>query len=166
MESVQEYTARLLSYVEGKDPVSILTETPERLTALEHSVPKDKLTSRPAPDKWSVLEIVAHLAEAEIALSWRYRQILENDGAQLPGYDQDVWSTLGQYPHWQIEDALQEFRLLRQANLNLFTRLTKDQWQRHGVHLERGRMTLREMVRQAAGHDRNHLQQIERILNG
>ncbi len=166
MESVKEYTARLLSYVEGKDPVAVLTETPSRLSALIRGVPNEKLTKRPEPDKWSVLEIVAHLAEAEIALSWRYRQILETDGAQLPGYDQNLWSKVGNYPAWDIEDALNEFRLLRQANLNLFSRMSEEHWQRHGVHLERGRMTFRELAQQAAGHDSNHLQQVQRILRG
>lgn len=165
METVQDYVARLLSHVDGKDPLQVLAETPAQLAALAGRLPSERLKRRPSPDKWSVLEIVAHLAEAEISLSWRYRQILESDGAPLHAYDQEAWARLGDYTNWSVNDGLEQFRLLRQANLNLFSRLTEEQWLRQGIHSERGPLTLRELVRHAAGHDRNHIEQIERILS-
>ena len=75
-----------------------------------------------------------------------------------------MWSTLGDYPSQDPKDSLQLFTLLRRANLGMFGRLTPEQWQRHGVHTERGEMTVRNLALQIAGHDVNHLQQVRAIL--
>jgi hypothetical protein len=162
--SAIEYIARLRSLVEGKDPIAVQTETPAALARLVASVPHEKLNRPPAPGKWSPAAIVAHLAEAEIALSWRYRQIVENEGAALAGYDQNVWYRLGDYDSREMQESLAQFRLLREANLRMFARLSPDDWQRSGIHAERGRLTMKDLVAQAAGHDLSHLQQIERAV--
>lgn len=137
-------------------------ELPELLAELITGIPLEKLTVRPAPGKWSVCEIVAHLAEDELTTSWRYRQMIENPGVVLAGFDQDLWTRLGDYNSWSSTDALQMFRLLRVANVRMLRRLTPEQWERHGIHAERGPMTVRSLARHMAGHDRNHLDQIAR----
>ena len=162
--AVDAYKARLLSYVEGKDPLAVQRQAGQILTQLAEGVPDSKLRERPAPDKWSVAELLAHFAEGEIAISWRYRQMLERDGVVLSGYDQELWHRLGDYASRKPEESLQLFRLLREANLRLLDKLTEEQWLRHGNHTERGRMTVRDMVRQVAGHDLNHLEQVRRAL--
>jgi len=81
-----QYKARILGLMEGEDPVAVQRETSGRLTELVGGSPAEKLRKRPAPDKWSVGEILAHLAEAEITSTWRYRQMLEHDGCSLPGF--------------------------------------------------------------------------------
>ena len=162
--STAEYVARLRSLVEGKDPIAVQTETPAALARLIASSPREKLNRPPAPGKWSLAAIVAHLAEGEIALSWRYRQIAEKEGAALSGYDQNVWYRLGDYDSRDPEESLAQFRLLREANLRMFARLTPDDWQRSGLHAERGRLTMKDLVAQAAGHDLSHLQQAERAV--
>lgn len=162
--SATEYIARLRSLVEGKDPISVLTETPAALARVIASVPQEKRNRRPAPEQWSLAAVVAHLAEAEIALSWRYRQIAEKEGAALSGYDQNVWHRLGDYDSRDTQEALAQFRLLREANLRMFSRLTQEEWQRSGIHAERGRLTMKDLVTQAAGHDLSHLQQAERVV--
>ena len=164
MTTPAEYKARILSYVEGKDPIAVQRETPGLLAQAIKGVPDDKLRSRPAPDKWAVNELLAHFAEAEMGAFWRYRQMIERDGCPLPSYDQELWSDLGDYPSQAPSDSLQLFTLLRQANLRMFDRLTPEQWQRHGVHSERGEMTVRDLALQIAGHDLNHLQQVRNIL--
>ena len=162
--SVAEYVSRLLALVEGKDPIAVQTETPAALARLIASVPQEKLNRPPAPGKWSSAVIVAHLAEAEIALSWRYRQIAEKEGAALSGYDQNLWYRLGDYDSREVQESLAQFRLLREANLRMFGRLTPDDWLRSGIHAERGRLTMKDLVAQAAGHDLSHLQQVERAV--
>ena len=127
-------------------------------------MPADKLNIRPSPNAWSVTEILAHLSEAEITASWRYRQMLEHDGCPLPGYGQELWAEVGGYAERAPADSLQLFRLLRQSNLQMFDKLTPEQWLRHGIHAERGEMTVRELALQIAGHDVNHVAQIEAIL--
>lgn len=163
-ETAEEYKARFASYVAGKDPLAMQRETPQTLAALIENVADARLKQRPAPGKWSVTEILAHLAEDELSSTWRYRQMLEHDGLDLPGFDQDLWANLGDYSSWKPADALAMFRLLREANLRMFAHLTSEQWERHGVHLERGKITVRELCRHMAAHDINHIEQVRRIL--
>jgi hypothetical protein len=158
------YQSRILAYTEGKDPVAMQAEAPQLLAELIKNVAPEKLTTRPAPGKWSVCEIIAHLAEDELTSSWRYRQMIENPGVALAGFDQDLWARLGGYDSWSPEDALQMFRLLRQANVRTLRRLTPEQWESYGIHNERGKMTVRSLARHMAGHDHNHIDQIRNIL--
>lgn len=164
MSDVDDYQARLLAHTEGRDPIAMQREALDLLADLVSGVEHAKLTTRPAPGKWSVGEILAHLAEDELTSTWRYRQMIESPGVALAGFDQDLWAQLGDYASWTPADALQMFRLLRAANLRLFARLTPEQWESHGTHAERGRITVRSLARHMAGHDRNHIDQIRRIL--
>ena len=162
--SAAEYVSRLRALVHGKDPVAVQTETPAALARLIAAVPQEQLYLQPAPGKWSCAAIVAHLADSEIALSWRYRQIAEKEDAALSGYDQNLWYRLGDYDSSDLQQSLAQFRLLREANLRMFGRLTPDDWLRCGIHAERGRLTMKDLVTQAAGHDLSHLQQVERAI--
>jgi hypothetical protein len=164
METLADYKARILSYIEGKDPLEVQRKTPELLADMVVSVPEKQLYERPSSDKWSVGELLAHFADAEAVNTWRYRQMIEHDGAPLPGYDQELWHKLGDYPSRRPEESLMLFRLLRQANLQMFARLTPEEWQRKGIHAERGPTTVRDLVVLIAGHDLNHLAQIRKIL--
>jgi hypothetical protein len=159
-----EYKSKIESYAQGRDPVAIQRDTPVLLKKLISGVPAEKLQARPAPEKWSIGEIIAHLAEDEISASWRYRQMLENPGVLLAGFDQDKWATLGDYRYWDVNESIEMLRLMRNANIRLFERLTPEQWKSHGVHAERGPTTVEGLVRHMAGHDLNHLEQIRRIL--
>jgi len=164
MATAAEYKARILSYIEGKDPIAVQRETPALLAQMMKGMSGDKLRARPATDKWSVAELLAHLAEAEMGASWRYRQMIEHNGSSLLSYDQELWSSLGDYAAQDPQDSLQLFTLLRKGNVVMFERLTPEQWQRHGVHTERGEMSVRDLATQIAGHDLNHLAQIKAIL--
>jgi hypothetical protein len=164
MPDTTDYQSRLRAYTDGKDPIAMQGETPRLLAELVEGIPLEKLSARPAPAKWSVSEILAHLAEDELTTSWRYRQMIESPGIALPGFDQDLWARLGDYKIWAPEDSLQMFRLLREANLRMLGRLTPEEWESHGIHGERGPMTVRTLCRHMAGHDRNHVEQIRRIL--
>ena len=159
-----DYQARLNAYTEGKDPLVMQQEAPAILLELIDGVNETELQKRPAPEKWSVGEILAHLAEDELATSWRYRQIIEHCGCDLASFDQDQWAHLGDYTSWNPKEALELFRLLRMANLRMLGRLSADEWQKFGVHAERGKITVSDLARHMAGHDMNHIDQIQRIL--
>ena len=165
-ETPQEYGARLASYLEGRDPIAMQRIAPATIAQLLQDVPVAKLNQAPGPGKWSVTQIIMHLAEDELTSTWRYRQILEHDAPDLMGFDQDLWAQLGDYSSWDPQDALAMFRLLREANLKMFVQLKPDQWERHGVHAERGKLTVRSLCRHMAAHDINHIEQIRRILKG
>ena len=164
MATPAEYKARILSFVEGKDPVEVQRQTSALLAQLINGVAESKLHQRPDPSRWSVAELLAHLADAEIGCSWRYRQMIEHNGCPLSPYDQELWNALGDYASQRPSDSLQLFRQLRENNLRMLDRLTGEQWDRYGLHAERGKMTVRDLVQQIAGHDLNHLEQIKRIV--
>jgi hypothetical protein len=163
-ETPQQYTQRVLGYVEGKKPLAVQAATANKLARLINGVPLSRLRKRPAPDKWSVSEILAHLADTEIVGGFRMRLILGSPGTPVVGFDQDAWVSSGHYDKRNPRQSVEQFRTLREANLALLKSLTPEQWQHHGVHSERGVETIDRIAHMFAGHDLNHLQQIERIL--
>ena len=164
METQEQYKARILGLMEGKDAIAVQRETAAKLAKLVDGASAEQLAKRPAPDKWSVSEVLAHVAEAEIGAYWRYRQMIEHNGLSLSGYDQDLWYKLGDYGSRDAKESLHMFRLLREGNLRMFDGLTPEQWQRGGVHVERGPMTVADLAKQIAGHDINHLAQVQKLV--
>jgi hypothetical protein len=164
IETIPQYTQRILGYAKGQQPLKIQAASAKKLERLLRSIPAAKLRKRPAPDKWSVAEIMAHLADSEIVTSFRLRQILGTPGTPIPAYDQDAWAKSGRYEKRDARKSLETFRVLREANLALLKSLKPEQWQHHGMHSERGAETIERLVTLIAGHDLNHTQQIERIV--
>jgi hypothetical protein len=164
MSTAAQYISKIESFTAGKDPLVMQQETLEILAKLIAGVPDEKLRRKPAPNKWSVIEILAHLAEDEIATSWRLRQMLENSGCELAAFEQDIWARLGDYASWNAAETLELFRILRQNNLRMLRRLTPEEWERFGVHSERGKTSVRLLTKHMAGHDMNHVEQIRKIL--
>jgi DinB superfamily len=163
-ETAQEYIQRIAGHVKGKEPLAVQAATPKKLERLIEGVPTAKLRQRPAPDTWSVNEILAHLSETEIVGGFRMRLILGSPGTPVTAFDQDAWVASGHYEKRDPRKSLELFRVMREANLALLKSLTPEQWQHYGMHAERGKETIEHVVRMFAGHDLNHLQQIERIL--
>jgi hypothetical protein len=163
-ETAQQYIQRITAHVEGKQPLAVLAATAKKLERLIKGVPAGKLRKRPAADKWSIGEIVAHLADAEIVIGFRLRMVLGAPGTPITAYDQDSWVTSGHYEKRDPRKSLELFRVVREANLALLKSLTAEQWKHYGMHSERGQETVEHIVRMTAGHDLNHLQQIERTF--
>jgi len=163
-ETAQEYTQRLLGYTEGKQPLAIQRSTPAKLAALVKRLSRQQIAKRPAKDKWSVAEILAHLADTELVVSWRIRQTLTANGTPIQAYDQDAWAEAFKYGRRDPKVALNTFRTLRENNLALLKTVSKDLLENYGLHQERGKESVNRIVQMVAGHDVNHLQQIERIV--
>jgi hypothetical protein len=163
-ETPQEYTRRILANVAGQDPLKVEAATAKKLNRLIKGVSAAKLRRRPASGRWSVAEILAHLADSEIARSWRMRQILGAPGTPIQAFDQDAWAIAGHYEKRDPRKSIELFRVLREANLALLKSLTPEQWKHHGMHAERGEETIEHIVRMFAGHDINHTKEIEGIL--
>jgi DinB family protein len=164
-ETAQQYIQRITANVEGKQPLAVQAATPKKLERIIQGVPTAKLRKRPAPDKWSVNEILAHLADSEIVVGFRMRLILDSPGSPIVAVDQDSWVASGHYEKRDPRKSVEQFRVVREANLALLKSLTPQQWKHYGMHSERGQETIEHIVRLYAGHDVNHLQQIERILS-
>jgi hypothetical protein len=123
-ETPQQYIKRILGHIEGKDALKIQAATPKKLAALIKNVPPSKLRKRPAPDKWSVTEILAHLGDAEIVTAWRIRSILGAPGTPIQAYDQNAWVAAGRYSERNPRQCLEVFRAVREANLTVLKSLT------------------------------------------
>jgi hypothetical protein len=163
-ETAQQYTRRILSNALGQDPIKIQSKTNRKLGRLIKGVPTAKLRKRPAPEKWSVAEILAHLADVEIVIGWRMRSILGDPGTHVQAYDQNAWVTAGHYEKRDPHKSIELHRVVREANLALVKSISPAQWKHFGQHAERGQESIEHIVRMVAGHDINHVLQIERIL--
>jgi uncharacterized damage-inducible protein DinB len=164
-ETPQQYIERMLGYIDGKDPLRLQRETPKKLQTLIKPLSKKQLTQRPEPGKWSIAEILAHLADAELVGGWRMRLILGNNGVSLQPFDQNVWAETFAYSRRDPATSLETFRVLRESNLAMLKALPKNLWDNYGMHQERGKETIAHIVRMFAGHDLNHLTQVEKITN-
>ena len=164
IETFQEYTARMLSLGEGRDPFDVLETTADRIEQLIAGGRLEDLRRAPAPGTWSVAEIVSHLADAEIVFAYRIRMILSTPGTPIQAFNQDNWSKAVRAQESDPRDSLALFRPLRASMLRLLRGLGDEELDRFGIHAERGRETVRHLIRLYAGHDRNHLAQIERLV--
>jgi uncharacterized damage-inducible protein DinB len=162
-ETPQEYIKRIRGYVDGKDPLKIQKSTPKKLQKLIKPLSKKQMKRRPGPDRWSIAEILAHLSDAEVVGSWRLRLILGNSGLPIQAYDQEVWAKTFNYADRDPKESLKVFRVLRGNNLELLKTVPSELWENHGMHAERGKETIARIVEMFAGHDLNHLQQVEKI---
>jgi len=165
-ETFEQYTARIGSYVAGKDPLRVLKRTPVALVRAVASATKRRLTARPAPGKWSAGEVLAHLSELEILWGCRLRLILGQNGVPIVGMDQEVWAENSDYRSLDPRRSLDTFVAIRRANLELLDRLSPGQRKRWGSHSQFGRLTVTRLTRLLAGHDLNHLRQIQERLKG
>jgi hypothetical protein len=164
-ETAPQYIERILSYVEGQDAIKVQQSTAAKLKNLtQHLTPK-QLKWKSGPGKWTIAEILAHLADAEIVGSWRMRSVIEASGKEIHPFDQDVWASVFEYPKRDPKLSLEVFRVLRENNLAMLKALPRDKWESYGMHLERGKETIAHIARMFAGHDTNHLLQIERLVS-
>ena len=114
-ETPQQYIQRILGYIEGKDPLRVQQETARKLERLTKPLTRKQLTRQPEPRKWSIAQILAHLADTELVAGWRMRLILGSNGAPVHAFDQDVWAETFDYSHRDPKASLEMFRVLRTA---------------------------------------------------
>ena len=163
-ETQEDYKTRILSYATGTDPLLLQAAAPNTLASLLRGLSDDDLMHRPAPGKWCIREIAAHLADDELVGAYRIRLILSAPGTAIQAFDQDVWARTGRYDTTDVAESLALFRVLREANLRLFRSLRDEEWDRSGVHDELGVESVRDIATYYAGHDINHFEQIRAIL--
>ena len=163
-ETHEEYRRRVLSHLEGRDPLKMQAAAPQKLERLLKGLRASKARQHPMPGKWSISEIVAHLADTELVVGFRLRMILGSPGVPIQAFDQDEWVKALHYEKRDLRRSCAQFRAFREANVALLKALTPEQWKHHGLHAERGEETIEMIVRMIAGHDINHMKQIERIL--
>jgi hypothetical protein len=122
-----------------------------------------ELDFKPAPDKWSVRQLVAHLADAEAANVVRLRQVISEDNPTLFPFDQNAWAEKTDYAKRKPSQCLETMRILRADNYQLLKDLPSETYNRSGTHLRRGVMTLLDMLRLFAEHAEQHAMQIRDV---
>lgn len=158
--------ARYAEALGKDDPIEAMATAPDRIYRLIAGLGEKQLAAKPAPGKWSIKEIVAHLADGEVILGARYRFIAAHERPPIPGYDQDLFAEKLGALNARAIDLADDFAMVRAANLGLLERLPEEALDRVGIHAERGEESIRTLVAMYAGHDRIHLQQIETIRTG
>jgi hypothetical protein len=157
------YGKRILSNVIGKDPMKVLARTPRRLRQLVKGLKKKQLRYQPAPGRWSIAHIINHLADAELAGAFRLRMMVSQSGSPILAYDQDAWANALGYDQADVEEKIKLFSTVRNSQLAIWQSLHDDDWERFGMHAERGKETVERFAQLHAGHDINHINQIEAI---
>jgi uncharacterized damage-inducible protein DinB len=162
-EHAAAYVRAILGLLGDRAPVDVLRETTSLLSRAIDGMSPSELRQPEAPGKWSVTQILQHLADSEIVWAWRMRLILAQDRPALTGYDQDLWATRLHYDQADPSDALEQFTVLRRGNLRLVEGTSAAELKRVGIHSERGEESLEHLQRLYAGHDLMHLGQLERV---
>ena len=157
------YQDYLVGLVGDEDPAAVQRAGPARIRALLAEAGADA-GRRPMAGEWSVLECLAHIADAEVVATARYRWILAHDEPELIGYDQDLWVDRLHHPVEDGDTLLALFEPLRAANIELWERTPAGERARFGVHRERGPESYGLLFTMLAGHDRHHLAQAERAM--
>lgn len=145
------------------DPVEVIASMPDKLQALLGRLSTEEIEKQPAPGKWSVREIMAHLADCELAFGFRLRQAAAGVEMIQP-FEQDDWAR--NYGEYDFQSAMATYRALRVWNLAFIRSLTVEQRAREVTHPERGTMTVWTIVETMAGHDLHHLVGLEVRLPG
>jgi hypothetical protein len=150
-------------YLDGRGLDEILSSTVDALKRALAAIGAEKSQAAPAPGKWSPAEIVAHLADCEIAFSFRLRQTVAEDAPVMQPFDQEKWAET--YGGVTAGEALEAFAAARAWNLLLLRKVLPAAADRVTTHPERGTMTFQTIVETMAGHDLNHLGQLQRLAS-
>ena len=147
----------------SRDPLKVVATTARHLEQLSVALGPARIEESPAPGKWSPHEILCHLADCEIVFAFRLRQALAEDHHVIQPFDQELWAA--NYAAYDPQAAMMTFSCLRQWNLMLLRSISPGLMSKPVLHPERGEMSFRTLVETMAGHDLNHLAQIETIAN-
>ena len=150
-------------FIGDREPREVIQHTADRLSELAWRLGPAGVERSPAPGKWNAREILCHLADCEAVFAFRLRQTLAEPHHVIQPFDQEIWAKPYASPRFDARLALDTFSAVRRWNLALIDCLGPEDFSKPVTHPERGTMTLRTIVETMAGHDLNHLAQIEKI---
>ena len=136
---------------------------PEVLAVVLTGVFGEEEDFTPAPGKWSIRQIIAHLADAELVGAHRMRQVIAENNPTLVAFDQDAWAQNLDYARRKPKQSLETFRRVRAENYELLKDLPESAFERTGNHTENGPMTLRRLLEGFANHAESHARQLQTI---
>ncbi|MDT0633153.1 DinB family protein [Rubrivirga sp. S365] len=154
------YVENVLALVGDRDPLALLDAAPERAAAAVAGLSDADARRPPRPGSWSVLSVLRHLADSEVVYGYRLRLIVAADRPEIVGYDQDAWADRLHYSRGTVAEALGDWRAGRRMTVRFLRALDAADWDRVGLHSERGEESVRRIATLLAGHDLNHERQI------
>jgi|SRR6185312_5399063 len=163
-ETVEQYIARITGMVGTSDTVVVIEATPSKLAEAVKGLSAAALDYKASPEKWSIRQQVAHLADAELQMGTRFRWAAAEPGKKIVAFDQDLWAAACKYEQTPVDLSLATFTAARRWTIDFIRRLTASE--REGafiLHSERGKETLQRLMTMMAGHDLNHLKQIAEL---
>jgi hypothetical protein len=155
------YRERMLGLLGNDNPLEALEANARRIETTARALGEARLSKSYGPGKWTGKQVIAHLADAEMGVGFRVRQILAEDNHRIQPFDEGSWAR--RYQNVDADKALASYLALRRWNLELFRGLSAHDLEREAFHPERGPEKLGTVIRVLAGHDRNHLAQLERL---
>ena len=162
-QEFRDYIRKIDSYRAGRPPMPLLRTGPSKVARAVKGLKPSQLRRRPARGKWSIAEILGHLLDTEIVYGYRCRMALSESGRPVQAYNQAVWTETLRHRRRNVPRTVAQIQLLRKINLELVGSVPRRTLKRYGEHPERGRETVRRTLELVAGHDLNHLDQIQAI---
>jgi len=143
--------------------ISLLEKTPRVLETLLGDLPPEVLEWKPAPDRWSISEVLGHLAALEQVYAERTKRILAENSPAIPKYDLAGASASGEYSRHSAHENMKQFLVGRRATVAILAGLSSSAGERTGIHSELGEIKLAHMLNEWANHDLGHLRQIAEL---
>jgi len=145
------------------DTLERFRRAPELLAVVLTGVYGEEMDFTISPGKWSIRQIMAHLADGELVGAQRFRQVVAEDNPKLGAFDQDAWARNLDYARRQPKQALDSFRRVRAENYDLLKALPESAFDRTGVHSEQGPLSLMQLLETYAAHAETHARQMQTI---
>ena len=145
--------------------ISMMQKTLEVIGNVLKNVSQEQATIlHDGPDGWTILEVLCHLRDFDGYFHGRAVMMLEQDHSQLPAYDHEALAIEREYNSQDMAYVFYELKESREGFVEFFQQLSDEQWERTGVHPERGSFTMTDALMQVGLHDLTHIEQITRIL--
>lgn len=149
---------------ERKQKIESYGQAPEMLEEALKQFPKEMWQFKPAPDRWSVHEILVHLADSEANSYIRARRFVAEPGQTVMAYDQDAWAKKLDYHAQSTDEAIALFRALRKSTYNFIRALPDAAWSHTVQHPESGTMTFDRWLDIYDRHTPGHIAQMQKNL--
>lgn len=160
------YYSRYIELVPGNDVIAALKSQLRETIAFLNCISDEESVSRYEPGKWSVREVLGHVIDSERIFAYRALRIGRGDATPLPGYEQDDYVRSASFDKIRWSAQIEEFELVRRANILMFSGFTEEAWLRAGT-ANNAPVTARALAWIIAGHEIHHRQVIkEKYLGG
>ena len=149
--------AAYVALVPEDDVLSAMEQQSSAMQKVLSSLDEQKATYRYGEGKWSVKEVIGHIADAERIIGYRALAVARGEQQSLPGFDENEYVANASFDDWKIGDLAEQYALVRRANIVFFKNLRDEVWERRGL-ANNAPVSVRGLAYVIVGHERHHLQ--------